>query len=780
MAINNPASYYLESSILLILVLAYFLFIRLKKSKREVPGVKEKLAKLGLCFESLKERFNDDSQYLRFSKLILFKKDLQELKKEVQASRNIFLRSEIQAISLNINVFESNFEKQRDEVNERFFQKEKESAKSIFYDGDGNNLLTEEQIKAVLCDDDRNLIIAGAGSGKTRVIDFKVRYLVNHKKISPDKIILLSFSRKSAGDLAKKISANVPGIEARTIHSFSSQIIGKQGKDLFDEGKKELSLFVLKSLVQTLKEKKFYLIFDKFYQNSFSDIKPLIFYKSLDELRQDLKKHNSKLDRFDDKFEEVRILRTFKTLRGEYVRSIDERYIADFLYLHDINYLYEEKYPHANEKYYPDFYLVDDDVYLEHFAITSNGGPPSWFENPKKYMDGIEWKRKIHSKNQTRMIESFSYLLNGGDTSAYLGELLSKNGITIKTLSEDAYSKISRGFGQFFTRFYTAYKLSGLKIESLKEMFIDPRYSLFLQLYERFLHHYELLVQNENKMDFNDMIISAAHKYQNGHTKSYDYIIVDEFQDTSNLAMSLLNQVYLSSHNSSLMSVGDDWQAIYGFNGSDVTILSEYEKKYSGASVQKLCSNFRSHSRIVELGNRFISKNPSQISKEVVSKNNNFKDSDIGFLSFEQMEKIIKAIPDDESIFVLYRYNEDCPAVQGIFKEFFSLDKTRKPVRKTTCTKNISLLTIHGSKGLEARHVFILFPDGIRKKFPSEIEDHFVFNMLKTHSDDFPFSEERRLMYVAITRAEQNLYFVSTNKSGDPNSVFWDELLEMV
>jgi superfamily I DNA/RNA helicase len=72
----------------------------------------------------------------------------------------------------------------------------------------------------------------------------------------------------------------------------------------------------------------------------------------------------------------------------------------------------------------------------------------------------------------------------------------------------------------------------------------------------------------------------------------------------------------------------------------------------------------------------------------------------------------------------------------------------------------------------------MLFPDGVKRKFPSEIEDHFVFNMLKTMSDDFPFSGERRLMYVAITYAEQNLYVISS--CGEPNSVFWDELAELV
>ena len=288
------------------------------------------------------------------------------------------------------------------------------------------------------------------------------------------------------------------------------------------------------------------------------------------------------------------------------------------------------------------------------------------------------------------------------------------------------------------------------------------------------------MIKAENKIDFSDLIIEATKTYQSGTAKTYDYIIIDEFQDTSNLAIGLLNQVYKANPNATLFSVGDDWQSIYGFNGSDVSILSDYEKRYEGVSTQKLNSNFRSHSKIVDLGKRFISKNPVQISKEVVSKNGAFQSSNVEFILFEQMEKIISVIPDNESVFVLYRYNNDCPAGKGLFGEMFALSSTRKPIKKKSCKKNISLMTIHASKGLEAQHVFVLFPDGVRRKFPSDIEDHFVFNMLRTNSDDYPFSEERRLMYVAITRAEQNLYFVCPKGSTDPNSVFWDELKSMI
>lgn len=765
--------------IALLLGFAYYVYRLVSESRRNTPLDTQKLSEYEKTLGAIESALNDDSQFLRYSKFNSLKDELETLRHQTSQLKNVFLKKKRAELLNKLDTVISDLPKLRERTNDRFIELERKRAGHIFTDSNSRDLLTDEQLKAVLCNDNRNLIIAGAGSGKTRVIDFKVRYLVKHKNVSPEKILLLSFSRKSAGDLVKKISENVPNITARTIHSFSSQTAKSRGRQLFDESKNELGAFVIKALVQTLKDKSIFRSFETFYEKFFSDVKPLIFYKSLDELRADLRKVNSKLIDIPDPFGEIKARRALKTLRGEYVRSVDERFIADFLYLQDIKYEYEPKYTYLNTPYYPDFFLNDYNVYLEHFAITTSGQPPPYFSNPKKYMDGIVWKRRIHSENKTKLVESYSYLLNEKGSSAYLSELLTRNGITVRDLMSDdkVYSKISREFNRVFTKFYNTFKLSGLSIQELKQKHTSSKYSLFLQIFECFLGHYEDLVEKENKMDFNDMVIDAIAKIQSEGLRPYDFIIIDEFQDTSNLAMKLLDAVYQIDASTTFLSVGDDWQSIYGFNGSDVTILSEYKKRYSGVSTQSLNSNFRSHSKVVELGKRFITKNPAQISKDVVSRNTNFEKSEIDFIYFEEMERKIQSIPDNESIFVLYRYNDDCPAMRGLFKNYFAMDRNKRPVKKSGQRKNISLMTIHASKGLEAQHVFLLFPDGVRRKFPSEIEDHFVFNMLKTNPDDFPFSEERRLMYVGITRAEQNLYFVSPNK--DPNSVFWDELKEL-
>lgn len=771
--------YIIVTVAILLLGLTYYVYRLVRKNLRNSSIDNQKLAEIEKSLSSAETSLNDDSQFFRYSKLRSLQEELESLRLQTSQVKNVFLKKKRSELLNKLDMISKDLPKFREHTNDRFFELERKRAERIFTDTSGRELLTDEQLKAVLCNDNRNLIIAGAGSGKTRVIDFKVRYLVNYKNVRPEKILLLSFSRKSAGDLVKKISENIPGISARTIHSFSSQTTKSRSRQLFDETKNESGAFVIKALVQTLKDRSIFRSFETFYEKFFSDVKPLIFYKSLDELRADLKKVNSKLIDTPDPFGEIEARRALKTLRGEYVRSVDERFIADFLYLQDIKYEYEPQYTYSKTKYCPDFFLNDYNIYLEHFAITKTGQPPPYFDKPKQYMDGIEWKRRIHAENKTKLVESYSYLLNEKGSSAYLSELLVRNGITVRNLMSDekVYSKISREFNRVFTKFYNTFKLSGLSIQELKQKHTSSKYALFLQIFESFLGHYDDLVEKENKMNFNDMVIDAIFKIQNEGLPAYDYIIVDEFQDTSNLAMKLIDAVYQIDANTTLLSVGDDWQSIYGFNGSDVTILSEYKKRYIDVSVQKLNSNFRSHSKIVELGKKFITKNPAQISKDVVSRNSNFDNSEIDFIFFEEMERKIQSIPDNESIFVLYRYNDDCPALRGLFTNYFVMDRNKKPIIRSGQSKNISLMTIHASKGLEAQHVFVLFPDGVRRKFPSVIEDHFVFNMLKTNEDDFPFSEERRLMYVAITRAEQNLYFVSPNN--DPNSVFWDELREL-
>lgn len=556
-------------TIVLVLLFAFLLvptiffgYRRFFQIRKELLLAREKVVEASKMFDRLKQDFYDPTRFLRFSQMIRMRKTLEEIKRDLSSISHFSLRGEIKQKLEEMAIFASSMDVERIGINERFFQNEQQRAGSVICDANGLSLLSEEQIRSVFCDDDRNLIIAGAGSGKTRVIDFKVRYLVNHKKVDSRKIILLSFSKKSAGDLLKKISENVPRVEVRTIHSFSSQLTKNRSRKIFDNSRNELDFFVIRALVETLKDKLSFDLFQQFYERFFVALKPLIFYENLDELRRDLRRLNSKLISVEDRFGEIKPKRTLKTLKGEYVRSLDERYIADFLFLQNIRYEYEQRYPYSDSQYYPDFYLPEYNFYLEHFAIASNGQPPAYFENPKKYLEGIQWKRNLHCANNTVMIESYSCLLNEKKSLAYLSQLLLDQGVKIEIdlKNEEAYHKISRSFSRFFVRFYSAFKSSGLALEDLKNRFPDPQYSIFLRFFDRFLENFLQLARQENKMDFSDLIIEAIDIYENHDGKQFDHIIVDEFQDTSNLAMRLLNAIFqkaLRRHSRVLATIGN-------------------------------------------------------------------------------------------------------------------------------------------------------------------------------------------------------------------------------
>jgi DNA helicase-4 len=671
---------------------------------------------------------------------------------------------------LNRNVVSQQLKQQQDlrkQKNEILMKKNFEFASQLFKDQNGNSTLNEEQLEAVITDEDSNLIIAGAGSGKTTVIAHKVKYLVE-TGTNPEDILLLSFTKVSAASLKERIQKTMGvDVNVTTLHSFAfSTVKNENNKPPQIADEKKLYGKIYEALLNTLSKSKYLRHFLEFYGKYFYDIKPLVYYKNIQELRVDLRKVGSQLNDQNSSDEEIELRKRLSTLKGELVRSVDERFIADFLYIHGIRYEYEKKYELASYDYYPDFYLSDYDIYLEHFAIDKNGKAPAVFENPKKYVENIQIKRELHKKMGTKLIETTTAYLNDENSDEYLTKVLNAAGVETKNIDKSVVEHISRKFNQFISTFYTRFKLSGKTLDELKRNYLEMPYKVFFSFYEGFISEFEGIKTDEGLSDFTDLLLMATDIYRQGKGTPYKYIIVDEFQDTSWVAMNLLDAVYEASPNSSFFMVGDDWQSIYGFNGSDVNVLINFRNR-SGCMVKYLNKNYRSHQNIVELGKKFIECNDQQFKKQVLSANQRHKDSQIQFIYSNDLEKQIRTINKNESIFLLGRYNDDEPItlINSLSDDGYV---------------NIEFKTIHRSKGLEATHVFVLFPNESKRDFPSLIQDHYIFNILKRNTDFFPFAEERRLMYVAITRAEKNVYYVSPFKDKRPNSDFWTEIENLV
>lgn len=742
---------------------------------RSLPKARENLNHCREEFNRIKLELEQRQGFFRYSEYLRFQGSLQSLVNDVNRFRNILCILQKRSLIRRLRQLKDQLPSIRDASNSKYLEHEAKEAYSVFNDQDGNPLLTQEQVQAVLMDDDQNLIIAGAGSGKTRVIDYKVRYLVQHKGVDPSEILLLSFSRKSTQDLNQKIAEKTKGVTARTIHSLAASIVGPEEFEIIDGSSQQRSIMMMESIETALKKPGGFESFSKFYWNHFYDATPLIHHKNISDLRRNLNCINSDFNPSNDAYSEDEPEPRFKTLKGEYVRSVDERYIADFLFLHGVQYEYERPYPNYRGKYHPDFYLPKFDIYFEHFALNKDGTAPTRFSNPERYVKDVTWKRDLHKKNNTKLIETETWQLNEDNSDAYLREVLKKANIQLdEKLSDLAYRTLSQGIVRLFSKFYNAHTLSGRSLLDLKIAGMDLHYLHFIKFYELFYNDLRARIEDSKQLDFSDLLIKATEIVRSQKKPIYSYIIVDEFQDTSNLAMGFVTALLENHENASLTCVGDDWQSIYGFNGSDVSLLTHYSERNPGVATTFLESNFRSHQRIVDLGSAFVSKNGSQIKKKVVSKNRDYPKSEVGFLPIEILDKKISSIPEDESIFVLYRYNLDCPTKLRTFEENFSIDRSGFIRRKRESKRNIQFMTIHASKGLEAQHVFIVFPDGINRRFPSEIEDHFIFNLVRSSRDNYPFAEERRLFYVAISRAQQNVYLVSRREV--ENSAFWDEI----
>ena len=267
---------------------------------------------------------------------------------------------------------------------------------------------------------------------------------------------------------------------------------------------------------------------------------------------------------------------------------------------------------------------------------------------------------------------------------------------------------------------------------------------------------YESYLNKENVMDFNDMINIAIDKLDNCNVR-YKYIIIDEYQDTSFTKLNLIKKLILLS-NASLFAVGDDFQSIYRFTGSDIKIITNFKRYFPFARIIKLKNTYRNPDKLIKIAGKFVMKNPYQIRKRLRS---NIKDNNvIQIVYYEDLESKIKTIINEDKIdnlFVLSRNNRTLNKI--------SIDGIN-------CRK----LTVHKSKGLEMDYVFVLDLNNNGNGFPNKYKDHKILKYVNNYKEYYPYEEERRLFYVALTRCKKRVYLFVPK---DNESVFIKELIKM-
>ncbi len=701
-------------------------------------------------------------------------------------------------------------------ANELFIKNESIKYNILFSNIDGKSL-DAQQRTAVITNEDKTLVLAGAGSGKTLTIAAKVKYLCEAKKVNPEDILLISFTRKAAQEMTDRIQQKmfVP-VYATTFHKLGLDII-KNADDVHPEVSDDNALnqfvhnFFEKDLINHKELIKDLLVYFTYFLEIPKNMEE---YSSLGELYED-EKHTD-LETLKSKYDREKYLKekatekakTYDTLNNEKVKSLEETKIANFLFLHGVNYEYEKLYPFESDDplrkaYHPDFYLTDYDIYLEHFGISKDFKVP-WLSpvEEKKYLDGIVWKRNIHEKNNTKLIETYSYYNSEGKLLQKLEEILLANGVEFKprdfvdifsTVYESKSNKYFSEFIKLCCTFITLFKSNNYKIEHIetlrhecftqeKNEFMRERANLFLYIIKILLNEYQNYLSANNAIDFSDMINNATEKIISGFKiPPYQYVIVDEYQDISKSRFNFLKAI-VDKTNAKLFCVGDDWQSIYRFAGSDISLFTGFGKQFGYTKTLKIEKTYRNSQRLITEASRFVLQNPLQLRKELRSDKS--LDYPLVFWGFDEdpknalnsiIKKIVSDFGTDSSILLLGRTNYDIEIAKQteLFKITHKGQKENLKYIEIPELK-IDFMTVHKSKGLEAECVIVLNLADSIMGFPNKRINHELINKLKKFKEK-KFDEERRLFYVALTRTKNDVYLVIPRQK---YSIFVKEIIK--
>ena len=677
-----------------------------------------------------------------------------------------------------IHSFLDDPERLRTRANETYINNELRRSQAYF-DTIEAHPLTEEQRHAVVVDETCNLVIAAAGSGKTSVIVAKAGWLLRRGYRQASDLLLLAFARDARTEMQKRIrdrlgDETVPDITVQTFHQLGKSIIAQaEGRSptLARVAEDHKALFdLLKAIVSDLlRDPGVSAILLNWFQDKFAP------YKSQHEFQS-----------FGEYWDYIRRYE-IRSLRGEKVKSFEECEIANFLHLNGVSYEYERAYEvdtatAQRQQYQPDFYLTDAGIYLEHFAVTATGDTPPFIDR-EHYFSAMEWKRQLHEEHGTTLIETYSHEAAAGRLTEKLAAKLEAHDIALSPIPPGEVFDILERQGRIdpFTNlvatFLQHFKGSQLTFPELNRRaatVADPRRAeAFVSVFQRIFERYEQVLSDLGQIDFHDMINKATDHVRAGRYRSpFGYILVDEFQDISPSRANLLNALLESTPGAQLFAVGDDWQAIFRFAGTDIAIMREFETRFGESERIDLATTFRCSDRIAEVATRFILKNPSQIPKNVRSIHRAKGPSVHISLPGEGRSLIREAL---EEIAADARARHGASTVLFLGRYWQAQPRNLTHLQSHFPGLQLSYKTIHGSKGLEADYVVVLGLCTGRHGFPTEITDDPLLDLVLSAPEQHPNAEERRLFYVALTRARRRVFLLA---DGALPSAFVMELID--
>jgi DNA helicase-4 len=678
--------------------------------------------------------------------------------------------------------------------NQTYLQQHKQQYHD-FFAGNGSSkkfALNNEQIDAILVNDTANIISAGPGSGKTRMLTMRIAFYVLQKKFAPDEILVLAFNRSAAEEIRIRLKQqyHLDDVEIATFHSIGLKILRQmyqnEGRSLNIES--DSGSIILPMIKSALKEDEIFRA--AFLTYVFKYIEPLEFESdgSVRELQY-----------------QAQVLQKYHAIDGTAVRSIAERDIANFFITHGIAYQYEPEvnwcdFEDESQSYHPDFYLPAYDIYLEHWAVEEGQEVPSWFDgDASKYLRTRKWKVKQFAKHGKTLwetdyaiwkaqclekeLEQYCRLyhipcipVHSADLLQYVQKFLPKEELLFGLITQAILAAKIYGFTPVTFRRHIESQLAQMTRKS------EAFFSLVFPIYELYEQH----LRRHGKIDFQDMISLAvtflaqnSDSFENTPEKSfftnYRMIFVDEFQDISWQRLRLIQLLAGLNDACRICCVRDDWQAIYGFTGASNKFMVYHDQYFESPRLLQLLHNYRNPPEILQFGQAIIQKTKDFLPKTFHPTNvpgtrpiyltriDARTEAHYRIAQAEAVRSLILNLirtgtpPSD--IMVLARYNfllaqvqEVCQAPDLDMKIPIALEKEGKIV-----IPGVQFFTMHRSKGLEAPVVIIV---GIHQGLlgvPSQMNDEVEMQFINPDLSD-PADEERRLFFVAVTRAIKQLY----------------------
>lgn len=674
--------------------------------------------------------------------------------------------------------------------------------------------LDEEQQVAVVTDDKHNLVVAAAGSGKTEILITRIAYLIARKpdSVRPERILAIAYTRKAKEEIEQRLQDryHIKDVNVRTFHKLGKDILeGACGKvrrtDIVDGNKK-------------------YEIVRRIFEHKVKN-EPN-FYESFLQYAKTVHDKETEVPRTEQETLTYARERSYLSINNTCVNSRAEKEIMDFFLTNNLNRkpILVEYEPDV-DGFRPDFYLPQCDLFIEHWALNEKGQVPEWFsQSSEEYKRSMDAKKKWFDRHDRLLVETFTYEYDQ-DAPEQFVELLKSRVIeklkertegtlefTLKTYDEiveiawGPYKNPIEDIVNFLTTAKTYGLSPGRILDKLRNTTWTRKQLAFGYLAVQVYFDYERELRKNKKIDFEDMINNAINELDNDknlYTDVYAHILIDEYQDISAQRYKLVKKLLERNQGCKLFCVGDDWQSIMAFSGSNLEFFVNFERYFQNPAITKISTNYRSVRSIVDAGADLIKYNTScQIEKLALSNRNEVRP--IRVLTSphgrryernyhrDTTEDCVNRIAEylsrgytTREILILSRYMRT--KVAHGYKFSSIIETFRKKAKENgiriACDNaeagnRIRLLTVHKSKGLEAKVVFILNVIKDIYGFPCEIEDSSIFEPAR---ENYPpqdqKEEERRLFYVAMTRAMEDLYIYTWKPA---RSEFLEEIEEHV